>query len=340
MKSRFSKISVLILSFIILSSTFVMADGFTDIEDSQYKDEINYLIEKEIIHGYEDNSFKPENKITRGEFAKILMDALELEIDPENAVQFKDVQGKWYQGYIGAIYKQGLMVGIADDEFAPESNITKEELSVILIRAFELEYALEDLEVVTDAADINNLPDWSKKSVFLSKAIGLMETVEVEDVTMFLPKELANREYVSKLIYELLVKKDSYDGAINDLIEKIKSEEIIKEKDEVKKEEDKKENTGKKEEAKEKEINTKEFVLGSWKTTYSGIAAEIDFKKDNTCHVKASIASANGTYTISDDNIMTVKLMGREKTGKILVESKDKFEIVNSGGSNMVFTRD
>lgn len=97
MKSKITKLSLFILMFIMMSSSLVMANGLTDIDGSQYKDEINVLREKKIIHGYTDNTFKPKANISRGEFAKILKVALELKADPQSASHFTDVEGKWYQ---------------------------------------------------------------------------------------------------------------------------------------------------------------------------------------------------------------------------------------------------
>lgn len=345
MRSRITKLSLLILGFIMISSSFAMANSLSDIDESQYKYEIKALMEKEVIHGYTDGTFKPKANISRGEFAKILRVALDLKVDPEGASHFLDVEGKWYQGEIGAIFKEGLMIGVADEKFSPDSNITKEELAVILIRAFDLEYALEDLEVISDIADIKNLPNWSKKSVFLAEAIGLMKAADTEDGVMFLPKDLGNREEVSKLVYELLFNKGNYEDSIKDVINlpKVEETEEVK-KEEAKKEEPKKETpkkeTPKKEEPKPEaeKIDMKKNVLGTWKTSYGGISADMTFYEDNTCYVEASIASATGTYSISGDS-MSVSLMGRQTSGEMVVEGKDKFSIISSSGNSMVFTR-
>lgn len=206
------------------------------------------------------------------------------------------------------------MIGLSDREFAPETYITKQELAVILIRAFDLEYAIKDLEVKTNISDINNLPEWSKKSVFLAESIGLMNTSNTEDGTMFLPKKLGNREEVSKLVYELLFNENTYEKAIKGLIKLAESDKTEETKKETPKKEEAKKKTPKKEESKpEVDVNIKEKILGAWKTSYSGITADITFHEDNTCYVEASIASATGTYSISKDS-MSVSLMGRKKS--------------------------
>jgi len=53
---------------------------------------------------------------------------------------FKDIVGKsaWAEGYISALYNKGLIRGVTETEFAPESLITRQDFSLLMTRTFPL----------------------------------------------------------------------------------------------------------------------------------------------------------------------------------------------------------
>ena len=55
-----------------------LAAGFSDIEDHARKNDILKLVSLGIIDGYPDGTFKPENPVTRAEFAKLIVTAMGL----------------------------------------------------------------------------------------------------------------------------------------------------------------------------------------------------------------------------------------------------------------------
>ena len=83
--------------------------------------------------------FRPEDTITRAEFAKIAIylagkaDAVDLYAS--FAPAFADVQdGTWYEGYVNAAVAFGYMKGYADDTFKPGQTVTMQEVATVLLR--------------------------------------------------------------------------------------------------------------------------------------------------------------------------------------------------------------
>ena len=76
-----------------------------------------------------------ENSITRAEFATVMSKFMELGADSAAADKFSDVDGHWAKGYIGALYSREIVNGVSDIEFAPDANITRQEIATILTHA-------------------------------------------------------------------------------------------------------------------------------------------------------------------------------------------------------------
>ena len=70
---------------------------FTDIAGHWGEDSINYLVEKGAIEGFGDGTFLPNDKLTRGQAAKILAKAKGLNVDENAEASFADTKGHWSQ---------------------------------------------------------------------------------------------------------------------------------------------------------------------------------------------------------------------------------------------------
>ncbi|MDD7363268.1 MAG: S-layer homology domain-containing protein [Firmicutes bacterium] len=109
--------------------------SFKDIDDSKwYASSIGYVEKQGLISGYKDGTFKPQQSITRAEFAKILAGFAGLE--EAESVSFNDVKSNhWARGYIGAVERAGFMGGVGKNRFAPSEKITRQELCTALNKA-------------------------------------------------------------------------------------------------------------------------------------------------------------------------------------------------------------
>jgi hypothetical protein len=112
---------------------------FQDVSPSHWAfDEVRTLSEQELVIGYEDSYFKPNEPITRAEVAAYLAEYLDLNLS-DRSVTFKDVpNGYWALGAIRAIQKKGIMNG-SNGEFRPEDTLTRAQLAAVLTRAFRLQ---------------------------------------------------------------------------------------------------------------------------------------------------------------------------------------------------------
>lgn len=107
---------------------------FTDVVDNAwYVDAVKYVYENNIMNGTDDDSFSPEMTTTRGMIVTMLH---RIENEPTaTASGFEDVTaGAWYADAVAWAAANGVVNGVSETAFAPNSPITREQLVAILYR--------------------------------------------------------------------------------------------------------------------------------------------------------------------------------------------------------------
>jgi hypothetical protein len=118
---------------------------FADVsENHENKDAILALKNANIVQGFEDGSFQPENEISRAAFTKIVIGAVfsENEIksclseyvgNSEQTAFFPDVPvQEWFAPYVCVAKTEGIINGFPDGTFKPEKNISFAEAAKIV----------------------------------------------------------------------------------------------------------------------------------------------------------------------------------------------------------------
>lgn len=151
----------------LYSETF----AFDDIQKHWAKDDILSLHDRGIIHGYSDNEFKPDEKISRAEAAVILRRELNL---PQYVHRYIDVPTNHWAYYdISSISYLGFLSGYNDKSFRPSKALTREELSSVLVRIYEFSkrgsanfpdvktdsWSFEDIEILASNNVLRGYPD-------------------------------------------------------------------------------------------------------------------------------------------------------------------------------------
>lgn len=220
------KISVLLVIGLILSifstnySVFAAETSkvsLTDIEQSYAKAEITALVDKGILDGFADGTFKPGDSLTRAQLAKVLVLALNKEQNTAGASAFKDVASNdWYAGYVGALVSSGIAQGVSADTFAPNKTVTREELAVFFIRAFGWEENAKSAALDGSLSDLDKVSTWAKPHVSFAYKIGFIKGVAAKDGSVsFNPAGKADRQALARLAYEFISNKAVYEAKVN-----------------------------------------------------------------------------------------------------------------------------
>jgi hypothetical protein len=115
------------------------AVSFNDVKaEDWFKDTVEVMASKGIIKGYADGSYLPQNKITRAEFASLLVRSFNLS-DATAVNTFNDVKSAdWFAADVAAAAKSGIVSGVGNGSFAPADNISRQDMAVMIARALQV----------------------------------------------------------------------------------------------------------------------------------------------------------------------------------------------------------
>ena len=117
-------------------------------------DDVLPLIERSVILGYPDETFRPHNEITRTEAAIMMARMFDLDAVESADGGFDDVSENHPQfGYIQAVKEAGIFEGDLHNQFHPDEDITRGETAAILTRAFDLAHENGTETPYTDVPD-------------------------------------------------------------------------------------------------------------------------------------------------------------------------------------------
>lgn len=142
-------------------------------------------------------------EITRAELASLLVRTFGLE--PSANHPFKDVdRAKSYAADVAAAHKAGLVQGKSASTFAPDAKVTRQELAVILAKAYELQTGKKATAAAAIAfSDANQIAPWAKDAVAAAVSLELLKGGSGEN---FLPQALVSREECEQALALLLQK--------------------------------------------------------------------------------------------------------------------------------------
>ena len=181
-------------------SVTIKNNPFSDVPESHWAfNAVTSLAEKYILNGYYDGTFKPENNITRGEFAKIIVSATKsFDVNAESS--FSDVsKDDWYYSYVSTAFKLGYITGYPDGTFKPEANISRADICTIVNRVLK---ANPDGSVSAFTDDWS-IPSYARDSVYALAAKGIINGYSDGS---FNPTAQATRAQTAKIIYSAFLK--------------------------------------------------------------------------------------------------------------------------------------
>ncbi len=153
---------------------------FKDISNHWAKSDIEYMASKHITDGITSDTFNPEGNVTRAQFAAFLIKLLNVPYQTKTT-PFTDVKSSdWYYNDVTTAYNIGLVKGVSPDKFAPNDNITREQMAAMALDA--LKYMGKDTTINQDEVtkflsqykDANNVSSWAKEAVAASVKYNIM----------------------------------------------------------------------------------------------------------------------------------------------------------------------
>ncbi|WP_204787480.1 S-layer homology domain-containing protein [Paenibacillus oryzisoli] len=189
------------------NSTYGLITGsrtFADLSGHWSERHIEVMAGRLLVNGDSEGRFRPDDAITRAEFAKLLTDAFAL---PEKDVRttFSDVDpSAWYSASFRKAVSFGLMEGYDGGLFRPDAFVTREELAVMLDRAIHLTgYKYDSPPQSIQLLEGEQLNDWSKAAIEGMVGLGIITGDQEHRIR---PSQPATRAEAAVMLKRMLIK--------------------------------------------------------------------------------------------------------------------------------------
>lgn len=179
-----------------------------------YSDIINHWAQKDIerlallklVTGYPDGTYRPDNQITRAEFAAMLSKVFKYTgLKPTEGAfaSFSDVpEGAWYHGDVIQMAQEGIIFGYGNGTFGPDKQITREEVAAMLTRMLtRLNAQMQESDLPFKDAD--KISSWAKSPLGKIAPMGIIQGMP--DGT-FHPADNSTRAQAAVMILRMLEK--------------------------------------------------------------------------------------------------------------------------------------
>jgi hypothetical protein len=174
---------------------------FTDIPQGYWAENfIQNLADRGIIAGFPDGQFRPNDPVTRAQYAAMVRNAFN-KARIRNSVRFADISvSYWAEPAIAQAYTMGFMAGYPGNIFNPNQNIPRAQVLVSLANG--LNFSSNNLSVLQTFSDASVIPSYAINSI--AAATENRMVVNYPNVQLLNPNQSATRADVAAFIYQAL----------------------------------------------------------------------------------------------------------------------------------------
>lgn len=189
------------LAVVLLSTEVNAQPALSDIQGNWAETPIQKLIVQGVINGYPDQTFKPDQPVTRAEFAKIVAKTFKYSETSGSKRLAPDIAGNWAESYINAVGAQKVMNVFSDGNFKPGENLSRAQLAAMISRLVHLGTTKEKYSPEWPASFVDvPVNHWAFRYVEIANKLGVLpSTVK----TQFQPDQPATRAEAAWMIQAL-----------------------------------------------------------------------------------------------------------------------------------------
>ena len=182
-------------------------ESYPDLPSSHWAYEaVTFLTDKQIVVGYPDGLYRPDQKVTRGEFSTMVIKALGLyEKNVPLVFDYKDTKNHWADRNIQVASYYGLVKGYGDGTFHPNAYVTRIEALNIILNALspqnmDSEQAKHFVSIYSDYSEI---PDWALIAAGQCQMMGLVYNTPGHETTLE-PNRHAVRGELARFLFNMM----------------------------------------------------------------------------------------------------------------------------------------
>ena len=139
--------------------------GFMDVAESDwFFNSVKYAKENKLMSGVSETEFAPSASVTRAMLVVVLH---RIEGEPQiGDAAFNDVEsGQWYTNAVAWAANEGIVNGVGDGKFAPNTDITREQIATILYKYSQKKSTVEAASIGIIAPDRDKISDWAMEGM-------------------------------------------------------------------------------------------------------------------------------------------------------------------------------
>ena len=177
--------------------------NFTDVEENGwYHTGVDFMVRNGFMNGVADDAFDVDGNLTRAQLVTILY---RIAGEPESTATnpFADVaDGQWYTNAVIWAAENGIIKGVNTTTFAPNDQITREQIATILFRYAKAEKVEGKLAGFPDAEKVS---DYAADAMAWAVEQGLINGISESDGKTYLaPQETATRAQIAVILMRYL----------------------------------------------------------------------------------------------------------------------------------------
>ena len=167
---------------------------------------ITELAQREVITGFPDGNFAPDQPVSRAGYASILSGAFEPQSaeSPQPTPNYGDISADfWAQDAIAEATSSGFMRGYPDNQFRPDTNLTRAEAIVALANGLDLQIPTDSANLLNRYSDADQIPEYARGAIAAATEAGLISNYP--DLNQLEPNQPATRADIAAMVYQGLV---------------------------------------------------------------------------------------------------------------------------------------
>ncbi|WP_199245573.1 S-layer homology domain-containing protein [[Phormidium] sp. ETS-05] len=178
----------------------------TDIQAHWAVDFIAALVERDIMRGFPDGTFRPDARVNRAEFAAVIERAFANRLSQTGrrpVPEFSDLPpNHWAYSAVKTAYALGFLGSYADNTFRPDQQITRVQIIVSLVKGLNLQGSNNNQSLATAFDDVGTIPDYARESIIAALENRLL--FSDPNIRQLYPNQIATRADVAALVYRSL----------------------------------------------------------------------------------------------------------------------------------------
>ncbi len=202
---RRSQVPVVVVpnTTVAASPTPTGAISFIDVPPDYWaRPYITALAASGVVSGYAGDYFRPNQTITRAEFAALLQDAFNNQSVP-GTTAYQDIDANfWGIPAINSATRTGFLQGYPGDIFRPTQEIPRVQVLVALASGLKLPPSNTE-QVLQSYQDVSEIPNYAREKVAAATNAGVV--ANYPDRNLLVPNRNATRAEVAAMIYQAMV---------------------------------------------------------------------------------------------------------------------------------------